>query len=103
MINAMWKFKRLFLFAGIFLILFSIDGFLLIDYSIPQCKGFVAMGWFIFFHLGFNPMAILSNPECLMPFYVQTILAILFGIGTLLIIRQIIGRHKQKIYSEKNQ
>ena len=103
MVSVMWKFKTLFLFAGIFLIFFSIDGFLLIDSSIPQCKGFTAMGWFVFFHLGFEPMAILSNPECLMPFYVQTILTIFFGIGTLLITHQIIGRHKQKIYSENRK
>ena len=53
---------------GIFLMIFSVDGFLLFDSSIPECKGFTGMGWFVFLHLGFEPRAILSNPNCLTSF-----------------------------------
>ncbi len=85
---------------AIFLIIFSLDGFLLLDSSIPECKGFVGMGWFVFFHLGFEPMAILSNPECLTSFYVQTFISILFAVGFGLIVYLAIKRHNSKIYCD---
>ena len=64
---------------GIFLVIFGTDGCLLLDSSIPECKRFAAMGWFVFFSLGFKPVAILSNPECFRPFYAQTGISILFA------------------------
>lgn len=91
---------RLLIIIGIFLVIFSVDGFLLIDSSIPECKGFTAMGWFVFLHLGFEPMAILSNPECLTPFYAQTGILISFVLGVFLIFYQVIKRHKNKICCE---
>ena len=91
---------RLLFIIGIFLVIFSIDGFLLLDSSIPECKGFTGVGWFVFFHLGFEPMAILSNPECLAPFYAQTGISIIFAIGIWLILYPVIKRHKDKIHCE---
>ena len=88
---------RVLIIIGIFLVIFSVDGFLLLDSSIPECNGFTAMGWFVFFSLGFEPMAILSNPECITPFYVQTGISILFTLGGFLIFYQVIKRHKDKI------
>ena len=85
---------------GIFLAIFSVDGFLFLDTSIPDCKGFAAMGWFVFFHLGFEPMAILSNPECLPSFYTQTVISILFGIGIFLILYPVIKIRKYRIHCE---
>ncbi|WP_420545501.1 hypothetical protein [Nitrosopumilus sp.] len=86
---------RLFV-IGIFLAIFSMDGFLLLDSSIPECRGFTGMAWFVFISLGFEPMAILSNPGCLTPFYAQTIISILFAIGGWLILYSVINRHKDK-------
>lgn len=60
------------------------------------------MGWFVFIHLGFEPMAILSNPDCLTSFYVQTNFSILFAIGLGLIIQLMIKRHKDKIENKKH-
>ena len=91
---------RLLLIIGIFLVIFSIDGFLLLDSAIPECKGFTDMGWFVFFHMGFEPMAILSNPECLTPFYAQTGISFLFGIGIFLILYPVIKIRKYKIHCE---
>ena len=85
---------------GLFLVIFSMDGFLLLDSSMPECKGFAAMGWFVFFSLGFEPMAILSNPECVTPFYAQTGISILFALGVFLIFYPVIKRHKDKICCE---
>ena len=72
---------RLLIVIGIFLMIFSVDGFLLFDSLIPECRGFTGMGWFVFINLGFEPMAILSNEDCLTSFYVQTSISILFAIG----------------------
>ena len=88
---------RILIIIGIFLVIFSIDGFLLLDSSIPECKGFTAMGWFVFLHLGFEPMAILSNPECGTSFYVQTGISILFALGVFLTFYPVIKIHKNKI------
>ena len=76
------------------------DAVLLLDSSIPECKGFTLMGWFVFFHMGFEPMAILSNPECLTSFYTQTGALILFGIGVFMILYPVTKRHKNKIHCE---
>lgn len=94
--NEMMK-SRLLLITGIFLMIFGIDGILFLDSSISECSGFTGMGWFVFFSLGFEPMAILSNPECLTPFYVQTSGVILFVIGLSLIIHLMIKRYKDRI------
>jgi len=88
---------RFLLAIGIFLMIFSIDGILFLDSAIPECRGFMGMGWFVFITLGFNPMAILSNPDCLTSFYVQTSGVILFLIGLSLIIHLIIKRYKDRI------
>ena len=90
--------RNIFLASGIFLMIFGIDGFLLLDSSIPECRGFTGMGWFVFFSLGFEPMAVLSNPECLTPFYAQTGILILFAIGVFLAFYPVIKRHKDKIH-----
>lgn len=87
---------KVLIIIGIFLVIFSTDGFLLFDSSIPECKGFTGMGWFVFIHLGFEPMAILSNPECLTFFYAQTSILVLFALGVSLIIYSVITRHKNK-------
>ena len=84
------KTKFLIIF-GIFLVIFSVDGFLLLDSSIPECKGFTAMGWFVFFSLGFEPMAILSNPECLELFAGQIVSVTLFAMGLGIIIRKMMN------------
>jgi len=91
---------RILLTVGIFSMIFSLDGFFLFDSSIPECKGFTGMGWFVFLHLGFEPKAILSNPECLTSFYVQTCISILFAIGLGLIIYSVIKRDKDKMSCE---
>ena len=90
--------RNIFLVSGIFLIIFGIDGFLLFDSSIPECRGFTGMGWFVFFSLGFEPMGILSNPECMTPFYAQTGITVLFAIGAFLIFYVIIEKHRDKIH-----
>lgn len=94
---------KLLIIIGIFLMIFSVDGFLLFDSSIPECKGFTGMGWFVFLHLGFEPMTVLSNPDCLTSFYVQTSISILFTIGLGLIILLVIKRHKDKICCENRK
>lgn len=85
---------RLLAIIGIFLMIFGIDGILFLDSVIPECKGFVGMGWFVFITLGFNPMAILSNPECLTSFYAQTFSGSLFVIGIVLMAYFMIKRQK---------
>ena len=91
---------RILMIIGIFLVIFNVDGFLFLDSSIPECKGFTGMGWFVFLHLGFEPMAILSNPECLTSFYAQTGISILVGIGVFLIAYAAIKRRKYEIHCE---
>jgi hypothetical protein len=88
---------RLLIAIGIFLMIFGLDGILFLESAIPECRGFTGMGWFVFITLGFNPMAVLSNPDCLTSFYVQTAGAILFVIGFSLIIHLIIKRYKDRI------
>lgn len=90
--------RNIFLVSGIFLMIFGIDGFLLFDSSIPECRGFTGMGWFVFFALGFEPMAISSNPECMTPFYAQTGISVLFAIGVFLAFYPVIKRPKDKIH-----
>lgn len=90
----------LLIMIGIFLAIFSVDGFLFLESSIPECRGFAAMGWFVFLHLGFEPMVISSNPDCLASFFAQTGVSILFGIGIFLILYAAIKRNKYKIHCE---
>lgn len=85
------------LVIGIFLVIFSVDGILFLDSAVPECKGFIGMGLFVFITLGFNPMAILSNPDCLTSFYVQTSGVILFVIGISLTIHLIIKQYKERV------
>ena len=92
---------RLLISSGIFLMIFSVDGILFLDSAIPECSGFMAMGWFVFITLEFNPMAILSNPECITSFYVQTLGVILFVIGLSFTIHVIVQRYKDKISQGK--
>lgn len=94
---------RILITIGIFLVIFSVDGFLLFDSSIPKCNGFTGMGWFVFFSLGFEPMAILSNHECLTPFYAQTAISILFAVGIWLILYPVIKRHNCKLRCENRK
>ena len=72
---------RLLLITGIFLMIFGIDGILLLDSSIPECSGFTGMALFVFVTLGFDSRAILSNPDCLESFAGQIISGILFVTG----------------------
>ncbi|MCV0431851.1 hypothetical protein [Nitrosopumilus sp.] len=81
--------------VGIFLVIFSVDGFLFLDSSIPECKGFTGMGWFVFVHLGFEPKYILSNTGCLTSFYAQTGISVLCAIGIFLILYPVIKRQKE--------
>ena len=94
---------KILLIVGIFLVIFSVDGFLFLDSLFSECKGFTGMGWFVFFHLGFEPMTILSNPECLPSFYTQTVMLILFTVGVFLILYPIIKRNKNKIHCENGK
>ena len=91
---------RILITTAIFLMIFSFDEFLLLDSSIPECKGFTGMGWIVLFHLGFESMAILSNPECLNSFYAQTFISILFAIGVGLIVYLEIKIHNNKMYCD---
>ena len=83
---------RTLIIIGIFLMIFSIDGILFLESAIPECRGFTGMGWFVFIAMAFNPMTILSNPDCLTSFYVETISGVLFTIGFGLIIHLIVQR-----------
>ena len=74
--------------------IFSIDGILFLESTIPECRGFTGMGWFVFITLAFNTMAILSNPDCLDLFYIETISGVLFTIGFGLVIYLIVQRRK---------
>ncbi len=83
---------KLLLIVGIFLMIFSVDGILLLDSSVPECRGFTGMGLFVFVTLGFDSRAILSNPDCLESFTGQIVSVTLFVIGLGIIIRRIIKR-----------
>ena len=93
---------RLLLITGIFLIIFGIDGILLLDSSIPECSGFTGMALFVFVTLGFDSRAILSNPDCLESFAGQIISGILFVTGISMTIhvifkKQILFQNSQRI------
>lgn len=92
---------KLFLFVGIFLMVFGIDGFLLLDSSVPECKGFIGMALFVFVTLGFDSRAILSNPDCLESFAGQIINIILFMIGCTILVCAIIQRKKNEIQNSQ--
>ena len=81
---------------GIFSMILGTDGILFLESAIPECRGFTGMGWFVFITLALNPMAILSNPECLTSFYVQTVSGTLFLIGLGLMSYLMIKRQKIK-------
>lgn len=85
------------LIMGIFVMIFGIDGILLSDSSIPECAGFTGMGWFVFIHMSFDPRAILSNPECLLTFYIQTGCGILFVIGLALVANLAVKRRQSQL------
>ena len=93
--------KNLFLVAGIFLMIFSVDGFLLLDSFIPDCQGFTGMSLFVFVALGFDSRAILSNPGCLESFTSQIICGILFVVGLCMLIQSIVKRQKNKIQNNR--
>lgn len=92
---------RVLLVIGIFLMIFGIDSFLLLDSSIPECKGFTGMALFVFVTLGFDSKAILSNPDCLESFTGQIISSILFMIGFTILVYVIIQRNKNKIQNHQ--
>ncbi len=73
--------------------IFGIDGVLFLDSTIPECKRFTGMALFVFVTLGFDSRAILSNPDCLVPFVGQIISSTLFVIGLGMMIHLIINRH----------
>ena len=86
--------KTRLLIIVIFLMIFGADGFLLLDSSVPECKGFAGMAMFVFVTLGFDSRAILSNPNCLESFAGHIASMTLFGIGIGIIIHKIIKRQK---------
>ena len=93
---------KLLLTIGIFLMIFGINGFLLLNSSVPECKGFTGMALFVFVTLGFDSRAILSNPDCLESFAGQIVSGILFLTGIIMIIHvllknQIRFHNSQKI------
>ena len=73
--------NNLFVVFGMFLMIFSVDGILLLDSTIPECKGFAGMGLFVFVTLGFDTRAITSNPDCIGSFLAQVTGGILFAVG----------------------
>ena len=76
---------KLLAIIGIFLMIFGIDGFLLLDSAVPECRGFTGMALFVFVTLGFDSRAITSNPDCLESFAGQIISGILFLTGIIMI------------------
>ena len=81
---------RLLLVMGIFLMIFGVDGVLLLDSAVPECKGFTGMALFVFVTLGLDSRAILSNPDCLESFAGQIVSVTLFVMGLGIIIHKII-------------
>jgi len=92
--------NNLLLVFGMFLMVFSVDGIMLLDSTIPERKGFAGMGIFVFVTLGFDSRAIMSNPDCLGSFSVQIIGGMLFALGLGMVIYAIIQRQKNKIQSK---
>ena len=86
---------------GIFLMIFGIDGVLLVDSSTSQCMGFTGMALFVFVTLGFDSRAILSNPDCFESFFGQIVSSILFTIGLGIMINTIIKKRKHKIQNNQ--
>ena len=76
--------------TGIFLMIFGIDGFLLLDSSVPECKGFTGMTLFVFVTLGFDSRVILSNLDCLESFAGQIIGGAIFLLGLGMMLHKII-------------
>jgi len=81
---------------GIFSMIFSIAGILLLQYLQPECNAFLGVGWFVFTILGFNSSDIYSNPDCIPSYYLGVHYTILFIIGASIVIYQIIKRQNLK-------
>ena len=86
---------------GIFLIIFNVDGIMLLDSTIPECRGFAGMALFVFVTLGFDSRAITSNPDCLGSFFIQVIGSVLFAAGIGMMIYAIRYRQKNKIQDKR--
>ena len=86
---------------AIFLMIFGVDGILLLDSTVPECVGFAAMGLLVFVHLGFDFKAIYSNPDCLVSFTVQIIGSVLFTIGLGIMLYILIKKQQSK--AQNNQ
>ena len=93
--------NNLFMVFGIFLMIFSADGIMLLDSTIPECKGFAGMGLFVFVTLGFDTRAIMSNSDCLRSFLVQVVGSILFTVGLGMMIYAVFHRQKNKIQDKQ--
>ena len=81
--------------------IFGIDGFLFLDSSVPECRGFTGMALFVFVTLGFDSRAILSNPDCLESFVGQIISSISFAMGLGIMINLIIKKRKTRIQNNQ--
>ena len=81
--------------------IFDIDGILLLDSSMPQCKGFTGMALFVFVTLGFDSQAILSNPDCLESFSGQVISSALVTVGLGIMIHLLMKRKMNRIQKEQ--
>ena len=86
---------------AIFLMIFGVDGILLLDSTVSGCRGFAVMGILVFIHLGFDSRAIYSNPDCLVSFSVQIIGSVLFTIGLSIILYVLIKKQQSK--AQNNQ
>ncbi len=93
--------NNLLMVFGMFLIVFSVDGIMLLDSTIPECKGFAGMGLFVFVTLGFDSRAIMSNSDCFGSFFIQVIGSILFTAGLGMMIYAVLHRQKKKIQDKQ--
>ena len=84
------------------MIIFGVEGILLLDSTVPECKGFAAMGLFVFITLGFDSRAILSNPDCLTSFSGQIIGGTLFTLGLGILIHVLLKRYKVRAQSDQS-
>ena len=95
--------NNLLMIFGIFLIIFSVDGIMLLDSTIPECKGFAGMSLFVFVSLGFDSRAITSNPDCLGSFFIQVLGGLLFVAGLGMMVYDIFHRQKNKIQDKQQK
>ena len=75
--------------------IFGVDGVLLLDSAVPECKGFTGMALFVFVTLGFDSRAIMSNPDCLESFVGQIINGTLFVTGLSMVIHTVLKKQNQ--------